>query len=325
MRVTMREVAERAGVSVKTVSRVVNEEPHIRPETRAQVRAAIADLGWTPNASARTLRTGRTGVIGIAVAELRRPLLADVVERLVMELDRHGLHAAVEPTLDDPARLAAVAAQRGLAFDALLAVDAHGLPPEVVAAHDGPVVRLNVTRWTPAAPADGTDVVYADLDQGARLALSHMRVMGRHRAVRIGPGPLAEREEDRGTARVDPGRGEVGRAAGFRAAQRALVEHPGVDALICGTDEIALGALAGLHAAGVGVPSRVAVIGYGDLDEGRFSTPSLSTIDPDTVSLARNAVDLTAARLAGSDRAPAAVAVPVTLVQRESTSAAGAR
>jgi DNA-binding LacI/PurR family transcriptional regulator len=320
MRVTMREVAERAGVSVKTVSRVVNEEPHIRPETRAQVRAAIADLGWTPNASARTLRTGRTGVIGIAVAELRRPLLAAVVERLVMELDRHGLHAAVEPTHDDPARLASVAAQRGHAFDALLAVDAPALPAEAIAADGGPVVRVDVTRRPPAAVA--ADVVHADLDQAVALALRHMRVMGRHHAVRIGPGPLAEGEEDRGIARVDPGRGEVGRAAGYRAAQRALTDRPGVDALICGTDEIALGALAGLHAAGVEVPGRVAVIGYGDLDEGRFSTPSLSTIDPDTISLARNAIDLMTARLAGNDREAATVAVPVTLVQRESTSAA---
>ncbi|NUQ87085.1 MAG: LacI family DNA-binding transcriptional regulator, partial [Glycomyces artemisiae] len=163
MRVTMREVAVRAGVSVKTVSRVVNEEPHIRPETRDQVRAAIAELGWTPNASARTLRTGRTGVVGIAVAGLRRPLLAALVERLVMELDRHGLHAAVEPTHDDPARLAAALGLRGHTFDALLAVDAPDLPAEGVAAEDGPVVRVDITRRPATEPA--VDVVRADLDQ----------------------------------------------------------------------------------------------------------------------------------------------------------------
>ncbi len=316
----MREVAERAGVSVKTVSRVVNEEPHIRPETRALVRAAIADLGWTPNASARTLRTGRTGVVGIAVAALRRPLLAAVVERLVTELDRHGLHATVEPTHDDPARLASVLAQRGHTFDALLVVDAPELPAAVAADDGGPVVRVDVTRRPPA----GTDAVHADLDQAVDLALRHLRVMGRDRIVRLGPGPLAG-ERARAAAHVDPGPGRVGRAGGFRAAQRALIDQPGVDALICGTDEIALGALAGLHAAGVEVPGRVALIGYGNLDDGRFSTPSLSTIDPDPPSLARNAVDLLAARLAGSDRAPRAITVPVALVRRESTSGASLR
>ncbi|MEU6250509.1 LacI family DNA-binding transcriptional regulator [Glycomyces sp. NPDC047010] len=318
MRVTMREVAVRAGVSVKTVSRVVNEEPHIRPETRDQVRAAIADLGWQPNASARTLRTGRTGVVGIAVAGLRRPLLAALVERLVMELDRHGLHATVEPTHDDPASLTAALELRGHTFDALLAIDAPDLPADAVAAQDGPVVRVDITRRLPAEPA--VDVVRADLDQAVNTALRHLSVMGHHRPVLIGPGPLAE--PGRALARVDPGPGEIGRAAGFKAAQRALTEHPGVDALICGTDEIALGALAGLHAAGVDVPGRVAVIGYGDLDDARFSTPSLTTIDPDPISLARNAVDLLTARLAAPGRPPESVTVPVTLVQRESTSAA---
>lgn len=321
----MREVAGRAGVSVKTVSRVVNDEPHIRPATRALVRAAIAELGWTPNASARTLRTGRTGVIGIAVADLRRPLLAAVVERLVTELDRHGLHASVEPTHDDPARLASVLAQRGHTFDALLVVDAPELPATTAADEGGPVIRVEVTRRPPAAQVAGTDAVSADLDQAVDLALRHLQVMGRGRAVRLGPGPLAEREQVRLVARVDPEPGRVGRAAGYRAAQRALVDQPGVDALICGTDEIALGALAGLHAAGVEVPGRVALIGYGNLDDGRFSTPSLSTIDPDPPSLARGAVDLLAARLAGDDQAPRAITVPVALVQRESTSGPGAR
>lgn len=324
MRVTMREVAERAGVSVKTVSRVVNAEPHIRPETSALVWAAIADLQWRPNASARALRTGRTGVIGIAVAELRRPLLAAVVERLVTELDRHGLHASVEPTHDDPARLASVMAQRGHTFEALLMVDAPE-PPDDVTAEAGPVVRVDVTRRLPSALAAGTDAVYADLDQAADLALRHLRVMGRDRAVRLGPGPLAEPERAREISRVDPEPGEVGRAAGYRAAQRALVDRPGVDAMICGTDEIALGALAGLHAAGVEVPGRVALIGYGDLDDGRFSTPSMTTIAPDPLSLARNAVDLVVSRLAGDARERRAIAVPVALVRRESTSAASAR
>lgn len=113
MRVTMREVAARANVSLKTVSRVVNGEPHIRPEMQERVRAAIEDLGWTPNLAARTLRTGRTSIVGIVVADLRRPLLASLVETLVTEVDRHGLNAAVEPTHGDPARLTEVWAQRG--------------------------------------------------------------------------------------------------------------------------------------------------------------------------------------------------------------------
>jgi len=324
MRVTMREVAAHANVSLKTVSRVVNGEPFIRPETQARVRAAIEELGWTPNLAARTLRTGRTSIVGIVVAELRRPLLASLVEALVTEVNRHGLNAAVEPTHGDPDRLAEVWAQRGRTFDALLVVD---LPPEPAASDGdggGPVVRLDVTSL--AASAVG-DQVRTDLDQAVALIERHLSVMGRAHAVQLGSGPLAGRPGvplvELGEPGAGAGRGD--RAAGYRAAQRALVGHPGTDAMVCGTDEIALGALAGLHAAGVAVPDDVAVIGFGALDDGWFSTPSLTTIDPDLRLLARTTVDLAARRLQGDSTASRQIAVPVTLVRRESTLGTGAR
>ncbi|WP_245708878.1 LacI family DNA-binding transcriptional regulator [Ruania alba] len=321
MRVTMRDVAERAGVSVKTVSRVVNGEPHIRPETQAQVRAAITALNWRPNASARTLRTGKTGVIGIMVAELRRPLLAAVVEALVTEVDRHGLHSAVEPIHDDVTRLREVLASRGRTFDALLAVDAPELP--TTTADDGPLVRVDLTSGASTA---GHDRVYVDRTQAADLVLRHLRLMGRTRIVRLGPGPLDQHPEAAAipTLVLD---GED-RGAGYRAAQRAIVDQPQVEALVCGTDEIALGALAGLHAAGVEVPGRIAVTGFGDLEDGRFATPSLTTLDPDRAAVARAAVDLARIRLRKSvpeSGDASEVAMPVALIRRESTMGASPR
>lgn len=317
MRVTMRDVAARAGVSLKTVSRVVNREPHIRPETRDAVHAAIGDLGWTPNSSARTLRTGRTGVIGIVVTELRRPLLASLVETLVTEVNGRGLNAAVEPIHDDADRLAQVWSQRGVTFDALLAVDLPHLPE---AGRDGgPVVRVDVTQ---ASAPDGCDRISTDLGQAAELIERHLAVMGRSHPVQLGAGPLTGRTE---ASMVELG-DDVGRAAGYSAAQRALIAHPGVDAMVCGTDEVALGALAGLHAAGLTVPDQVAVIGFGALDDGWFATPSLTTIDPGPRTLARSAVDVLARRLSGeSGGGPYEILVPVTLIRRESTLGAGTR
>jgi DNA-binding LacI/PurR family transcriptional regulator len=316
MRVTMRDVAARAGVSLKTVSRVVNREPHIRPETERAVHAAISDLGWTPNSSARNLRTGRTGVVGIVVTELRRPLLAALVETLVTEVNGRGLNAAVEPVHGDADRLAEVWSQRGITFDALLAVDLPQLPES--APDGGPVVRVDVTQ---AAVGSGCDGVGTDLALAAELIERHLAVMGRSRPVQLGHGPLAGRSE----APVVHLGEAVGRAAGYRAAQRAVVAHPGVDAMVCGTDEVALGALAGLHAAGVAVPDQVAVIGFGALDDGWFATPSLTTIDPEPRALARGAVDLLARRLSGDVGAPEEARMPVTLVRRESTLGVGAR
>lgn len=317
MRVTMRDVAARAGVSLKTVSRVVNREPHIRPETQEAVNAAIGDLGWTPNSSARSLRTGRTGVIGIVVTELRRPLLAALVETLVTEVNARGLNAAVEPVHDDADRLAQVWSQRGDTFDALLAVDLPHLPE--VGPDGGPVVRVDVTQ---ASATDGCDRVSTDLAQAADLIERHLAVMGRSHPVQVGAGPLTGRT----AAPVVELGDDVGRAAGYRAAQRAVVANPGVDALVCCTDEVALGALAGLHAAGLTVPDQVAVIGFGALDDGWFATPSLTTIDPEPRALARSAVDLLARRLSGEVAGgPEEVRVPVTLIRRESTLGAGAR
>ncbi|MFI9844842.1 LacI family DNA-binding transcriptional regulator [Nonomuraea sp. NPDC051941] len=320
MRVTMREVADRAGVSIKTVSRVVNGEPHIRPEKVSRVHAAIDELGWVPNRAARTLRTGQVGVVGIAVTELRRPYLAGLVEALVTEADRWGMLAAVEPTHGDPARVAAVLAARGKTFDGVVLIGPVG------PVGDGPDDRPVVVVQGGAAEVDRVEVdrVQEDVAEAAALMARHLAVMGRSRPALLG----AHQDELRACLdRSGPvpvpcaDLGEVAdRRAGARAAVQVLERHPDVDVLLCVNDEVALGALAALVKHGVDVPGRVAVAGYGNLEDGRFSTPSLTTIDPGPARLARSALELLAERLAGTaPRRPRAVVSPVELIRREST------
>ncbi|MEV4577762.1 LacI family DNA-binding transcriptional regulator [Nonomuraea jabiensis] len=315
MRVTMREVADRAGVSIKTVSRVVNGEPHIRPEKVRRVHAAIDELGWVPNRAARALRTGQVGVVGIAVTELRRPYLAGLVEALVTEADRWGMLAAVEPTHGDPARLAAVLAARGKTFDGVVLIGPAA--PVGDGLDERPVVVVQ-------GDAAGVDRVEEDVAEAAALMARHLDVMGRSRPALLG----AHQDELRacldgsGPAPVPcVDLGEVAdRRAGARAAVQVLERHPDVDVLLCVNDEVALGALAALVKHGVDVPGRVAVAGYGNLEDGRFSTPSLTTIDPGPARLARSALELLADRLAGTaPRRPRAVVSPVALIRREST------
>lgn len=334
MRVTMRDVAGRAGVSVKTVSRVVNGEPHIRPETRELVHAAITELEWVPNAAARTLRTGRTGVVAIAVAELRRPSLARITEALVSEVDRHGLHAAVEPTHDDPVRSQDVLSRIGRTFDGVLMVrPTVPLPP---ARPGRPVVVVDgVPDEDPAAHeqvSPGVDQVRPDLEEIVSLTARHLAVMGRTAPVLLGhPPAVAWTLRDRLAAgglrvvgEVVPVVATSARRDGFEAAQRITREHPDADALVCVSDEAALGALAGLADAGVSVPDQVAVIGCGNLEDGQFSTPSLTTVDLDPDRIARVSVDLMVERLAGEAARPP-VTTPVALVRRESTLGRGGR
>ena len=334
MATTARDVAALAGVSVKTVSRVVNGEPHTRPEVVERVMAAVAELNWTPNASARTLRTRRTGLVGIGVAELRRPYLATLVEALVAEADGRGIQVAVEPNHGDPDRVRSLFDARGRLFDGVVHIGP--VAPGVVtrgALEDRPVVVVQGGR-----EVDGLDRVDADVDEAVALVTRHLAVMGRRRPVLLGADRARRADEDPGVAsaalRAALAAARLGgdgvplvrsdrvpdRPAGAEAAERALARHPDADAYLCATDEVALGALAALSARGVDVPGRVAVVGYDNLDDGRFSTPTLTTIDPGPSRLARVALELLDERLGG--RAPArprAVTLPVHLLRREST------
>ncbi|WP_246124877.1 LacI family DNA-binding transcriptional regulator [Cellulomonas xylanilytica] len=334
MATTVRDVAALAGVSVKTVSRVVNGEPHTRPEMVQRVMAAIAELDWTPNPSARSLRSRRTGLIGVGVAELRRPYLATLVQALVTEADRRGLPVAVEPHHGDPDRMRSLLDARGRLFDGLV----HIGPLEPGVATDGALTDRPVVVVQGGDVSAEVDQVREDADEAVALIARHLAVMGRRRPVLLGADrartvgegadvPSASMRAALARAGLDVGDvpvvrldGVADRRAGADAAVRALDDHPGTDVLVCASDEVALGALAVLSARGVDVPGRVAVIGYDNLDDGQFTTPTLTTIDPGAGRLARVALELVADRLAGRAGArPAVVTLPVDLVRRDST------
>ncbi|MEV0618867.1 LacI family DNA-binding transcriptional regulator [Nonomuraea sp. NPDC050404] len=357
MRVTMRDVAQHAGVSVKTVSRVVNREPHTRPEVIRRVRASIDELGWVPNGSARALRTGRTGIVGIGVAELRRPYLAGLVEALVTEADRRGMQAAVEPTHRQAESVHRLLDARGRVFDGVVLIG-HDLPDSVSGALGAwPIVVVQgapsqstsssesapSSQSTPshgqasqsAASQGGSDRVDEDVVEAAMLIARHLAVMGRTRPALIGSdragvsgftlGALAKAGIDPESVPVVRLESPADRRAGARAVGEVLAGCPEVDALVCVNDEVALGALAALAAHGIAVPDQVAVIGYDNLEDGWFSTPSLTTIDPGRERIARTAFDLLGSRLDGTAPEHAReVVLPARLIRRESTLGSGA-
>ena len=101
MAVTLHDVAKAASVSFKTVSNVVNNHPHVRPQTRARVQAAIDELGYQPNVSARHLRSGRSGVIGLAVPELSLAYFAQLADEVIQAAEKRGLVVLIEQTGGD--------------------------------------------------------------------------------------------------------------------------------------------------------------------------------------------------------------------------------
>lgn len=326
---TRRQVAERANVSVRTVSNVVNGFEHIAPATRERVLRAIRELEYRPSELARSLKVGRSGLIGLMLPELDTAYFAELTRAFVEGGAARGLTVVVDQTDGDRERELSLLRRTagGSLFDALV------LSPLALKAEDlevpeaGPFVFLGEDEFP------GYDKVMIDNFQAAREAVEHLLLQGRRRIAAIGA--------ERSGRSVSSLRLEGYRAAiqshsdlqlpeiveyveGFRrpegaAAMRRLLES-GVsfDAVFCFSDALALGALRALYDAGVSVPGAVAVVGWDDIEDGRFSIPSLTTISPDKQWLAETALDRVVRRLAGEELDPEVLVGPYRLVIRES-------
>ena len=331
----LKDVAARAGVSIKTVSNVVNGYVHVAPDTRARVQEAIDALGYRPNAAARQLRGGRSGVIALALPELQMPYFAELAGCIVQAAERRAWTVLIDQTDGQVERERnLVSGLRRHAIDGLI------FSPLALAgddlAHGGagtPMVLLGERVWH--GPADHVAI---DNTVAAADAVRHLAGLGRRRIAAIGaqerPSAVTAQQRLAGyrAALAECGLpGDPGLVAGvdaFRradgaAAMAALLDRPDPpDAVFCFNDLLALGAIRTLLDRGVAVPDEVAVIGFDDIEDGRFSSPTLSTVSPDTARIAQLAVDLLAERLG---EGPAAAAPPRelkvrhTLVPREST------
>lgn len=334
MAVTLHDVARAADVSIKTVSNVIHDYPYVRPETRARVQAAIAQLGYRPNLTARSLRRGRTAVIGLALPELSLPYFAELADSVMRAADDRGLTVLIEQTGGDPERERNVLdSERRQLTDGLL-FSPLGLADETALAVDFPLVLLGERIFTGLV-----DHVTMQNAAAARAATVHLLSLGRRRIVALGTHPDAAvssaslRLEGYRAALSEAGipfderligvSGPWRRSAGAEAMRRMLASGLDFDAVFALNDTLALGAVRALQEAGVRVPEDVAVIGFDDIDEARYSSPSLSSVASGRDEIARTAVELLQARIDGSRTGPATLQeAAFTVVPRESTGAA---
>ncbi|WP_159791788.1 LacI family DNA-binding transcriptional regulator [Puerhibacterium puerhi] len=332
MAVTMRDVASKAGVSIKTVSNVVNGYPHIRPGTRDRVQRAIDELGYQVNLSARSLRQGRTGIIGLALPELVLPYFAELADSVMRAAERRGLVVLIEQTGAVREReLEVLRSERRRLTDGLL-FSPLALEPEETAVLDVdyPMVLLGERIF--GGPVD--HVTMANVD-GARAATAHLVARGCRRIAVVGVHPgermgsAALRLEGYRAALEDAGlpfdpalQGEAGqwhRSTGAEAMNRLLDARVEFDGVFAMNDALALGALHVLHARRIAVPGQVAVVGFDDVDDARYAEPPLSSVAPGREQIAQTAVDLLVERIAGSEVAPRRVVADFEVVAREST------
>jgi DNA-binding LacI/PurR family transcriptional regulator len=334
MAATMHDVAQRAGVSVKTVSNVVNGYPHIRESTRARVLAAIEALDYQLNVAARNLRTGRTGIIALALPELSLPYFAELADSVIQAADAIGLTVLIEQTGSRRERELEVlsGARRHLTDGLLFSPLALGADDEALLDVDFPVVLLG-ERLFP----ETVDHVTMQNVEGARAATEHLLGLGRRRVAVVGvhPGEVVgsaglrlrgyrEALEAAGLPFDERLLGEAGlwhRSTGASATARLLDSGAEPDAVFAMNDAMALGVLHELQVRGVRVPDDVAVIGFDAVDEGEYSNPSLSTVDPGREQIAETAVRLLAAQIADKKGAhrPQRVYADFRILERQST------
>lgn len=332
MTVTLRDVAARAGVSFKTVSNVVNGHPHVSEVTRARVLAAIELLGYRPNATARSLRHGRSGILALAVPELTSPYFAALASATGRAAKEHGRVLVIEETRGDleGERVALVDLTSRLVDGVILSPLV--TPREAVVRRIGrtPVVMLGEHRYDV-----GADHVAMDSVRAARELTEHLLATGRRRIAVLGrqrPGSTGGERwrghvEALAAAGLVPDRALVPRvrayrrADGVRAVQELLAAGARPDAVLCFNDLLALGAWHALRTAGLAVPGDVAVAGFDDVEESRYA--GLTSVAPDLGLLADEAVRLLVRRVEHPDAEPAQVEVPFRVRVRASTGGGG--
>lgn len=307
----MREVAAAAGVSRQTVSRVLNDHPSIRPDTRERVLAAMADLNFRPNRAARMLTTARSRTIGVLAASassLFGPASSlDAVENAAREAGYFVTVAHVSGP-----DVAAVEA----ALDHLMAQAVEGIviiAPQQRVQDAMAAVSLEVPSVTlHGAGLAGDDGVFVDQVEGARLATRHLLATGHRRIAHLcGPGDWSEARARRdGFLEEMAGGGDgvtaiVSREGDWTAESGAaigaeLLADPELTAIFSSNDQMALGVLHAAREAGRRVPEDVAVVGFDDIPEAAYFAPPLTTVKQDFAELGRRCVARLVERIEGA-------------------------
>ena len=323
---TMRDVAEVAGVSLKTVSRVVNMEPGVDDRTAVRVEGAIARLAYRRNDSARNLRKGISlAMIGLVIEDLRNPFYATVARAVEEVARRHGHAVVVASSGEDPDR------ERELAMD-LMERGVQGLLI-VPAGNDHRYLYADRTMRTKAVFLDRppglieADAVVLDNVEGARKGVEHLIAHGHRRIAFVGDPSTVQTSVERVT-----GYRQALEAAGLLVDETLIrLGTPRVDLAEASTRQLlalqdpptaifaqnnrnSIGALRAIRA----VDARVAFVGFDDFELADMLPVPATVVAHDPAEMARAAAELLFARLAGDQRPPQRIVIPTKLIARGS-------
>jgi LacI family transcriptional regulator len=333
---TIRDVARASGVHVSTVSRTFSAPHLVNPETRSRVLAAAESMGYRPNRAARALITGRTGNVGLIVADIANPYFPPMIKAAESQARQRDYHVFVADTNEDPLVEEELVQAMAKQVDGVLLCSPRMTNSAIERlAREVPLVVVN--RAVADLPA-----VVMDVAQGATAAIAHLVELG-HRELLLLAGPRGSwtnreiRRAVQTAARAAGVRLEVvgpnppTEGGGQAAARR--VRDSAATAVLAYNDLMAIGLLAGLHELGVAVPDEISVVGIDDTALSTLVRPRLTTVATPTVAAGRAAVDMLlqqditrrAGRSAGATtpadgrRTSVQVILQTTLIPREST------
>lgn len=334
---TIHDVARLAEVSIKTVSNVLNDYPHIRPATKQRVLDAIQALDYHPNLTARGLRSGRTGLVSLIIPDLRNAYFAELADVVMRAADAQGLSVIIAQSGADREReLSLLRGPRSQMVDGILfsVLALSERDNDLLAEVRTPMVLLGERILT--GPKDHVTMRNTE---GVRAATEHLIAQGRRRILAFGGDRAqglssASLRLDGYTEAVEQagiGYDEslvvevIGwfRSTGAAAMRRFLERGIPFDGVVAFNDAIALGAMRVLQEAGFSIPDDVAVIGFDDIDETRYTLPTLSTIDPGRQEIAEVAVRYLKERIETPGAAtllPREYLSDFAVIQRESSS-----
>ncbi|EFH84007.1 LacI family DNA-binding transcriptional regulator [Ktedonobacter racemifer] len=333
---TLKDVARKAGVSIRTVSNVVNDYPYVTAEVRERVKAAIEELQYQPNLSARYLRKGHSQLLAFAIPDISNVYFSEIANAIISAAATRYYTVLIDHTQGKRDNERAVL--KGLTphlIDGVilspLALEPEDLQPRVGSV---PVVLLGDRIYD--VPYD--HVTYDNVS-AARTATQHLIATGRRRIAALGMQETNAHETETSRLRlrgytealtqaglpIDPhliirGLPVYSRGTGARAMRYLLSLDEPPDAIFCFNDHLALGVLRAVYEAGYCVPEDIAVVGFDDIEDSRYAVPALTTIAPDKERIGDLAVAFLLGRIHGTRNGPPErVEVPCHLVIREST------
>ncbi|GAA2512120.1 LacI family DNA-binding transcriptional regulator [Streptomyces gobitricini] len=302
--VGIKDVAQRAGVSVGTVSNVINRPETVARATRERVQAAIELLGYVRSESARQLRAGRSRIIALLVLDMANPFFVDLATGAERAAREAGLGVMLCNSAQDPAEEAeylGLFAEQRVRGVLVTPADPEGHTLRAFGRHGIPYVLVDRT----AAGEESCSVSVDDVEGGA-LAVRHLLEGGHRGLVYVGGPPHLPQVQDRregalgalaeaglpagALVRVDTERLDV--ASGRDAGARLLGMSPRPTAVFCANDLLALGVLQTLFAAGVSVPGDIALVGYDDIEFAAAAAVPLTSVRQPAHRMGRMAAEL---------------------------------